>query len=565
MIAGKPTLARTRELAALLVDPARLGTAVGAAVERCGSEVRTSRHSPASRRRYGWSLLAVAGATILMLPVRGALGVLNVLLVFLLSTFVLALTAGSGPAAVAAVLSFLALNFFFIPPFYSFDVAASDHLLALFVYLGVAVATGQLVASVRSRTEVAEREQRRTALLYELNAALVGDATLDAILVTIVERVVDLYGARQARILLPGADGSLAVRARHPADAGVAFDRTRLAMAEWTIEHRAPIGRGATSRRIVRLHPVAHRPSPLTDRTESDVLFLPIATAERVVGVLEVVGRPNGGRFNRDDQRLLGSFADHAALALERTRLTDEAARAAALAESDALKSALLAAVSHDLRTPLAAIKASATSLLDPTVAWRDEDRAVFLGAIDEETDRLTLMVGNLLDLSRIEGGALRPDKEWYDVAELVGDVAARLAKLAGGCDITVDVEPDLPLACFDYVQIAQVLTNLGENAVKHTPPDTKVTVVARRRPDAIELSVGDDGPGIPARVLPRVFDRFWRADPTGRVPGTGMGLAIAKGLVEAHGGRIWAESGEGRGTTIRFTLPLPRPASTPA
>jgi two-component system sensor histidine kinase KdpD len=341
-----------------------------------------------SLRRTVLGPLAVAVATAAMLPVRGALGVVNVLLAYLLVVFALALGLGAGPAALAAVLSFLALNFFFIPPFHTFEVARGGHVLALFVYLGVAVVTGQLVARVRARTE--------------------------------------------------------------------------------------------------------------------------------------------------------------------------EAARVSALARSDELKSALLAAVSHELRTPLATIKATTASLLDPAVTWTEADRAEFLRAVDAETDRLTLMVNNLLDLSRIEGGALQPDKEWYDAAELVADVVRRLARRAAAHPLAAEVQPDLPLARFDYVEIAQVLTNLVENAIAHTPPGTPVTISARRVAGAIEFAVRDRGPGIAPRHLGRLFDKFYRASDGRAGAGTGIGLTISKGLVEAHGGRIWVESQVGVGTAFRFTVPAP-------
>ncbi len=290
------------------------------------------------------------------------------------------------------------------------------------------------------------------------------------------------------------------------------------------------------------------------------MLYLPIATADRTIGVLEVGGKPGGGRFGTEDEHLLTSFANQAALALERASLTEEARRAAILTQSDELKSALLAAVSHDLRTPLAAIKASVTSLLDASVPWDEAARAEFLQAIDEETDRLTLMVGNLLDLSRIEGGALRPAKEWYDLAELVADVANRLRSRAPDRPLLTEVEPDLPIAHFDYIEIAQVLLNLGDNAAKYAQPGTPIIISARRTPGAIEVAVRDSGPGIPVRALPRLFEKFYRADETGKVGGIGIGLTICKGLVEAHGGRIWAESREGEGTTVRFTIPLDSP-----
>jgi two-component system sensor histidine kinase KdpD len=515
---------------------------------------------PASRRHYASAAVAVAAVSAIMLVVRDSLGVLNVALVYLLICFILALVSGSGPSAVAAVVSFLAFDFFFIPPFHRFTIAQADHILALFVYLGVAVITGQLVARVRKRTMEAVRDQRRTTLLYELNAALIGDVTLDAILGTIVARLVHVYGAKSCRILLPDDGEALRVRASYPTPVAISdeMDRSELAMATWTMAHRAPAGLGTDRRRIVLPHgTTTARRQPLVRRAP-DTLYLPIATRDRVVGILEVKGRPGGGRFNVEDQHLLASFANQAALALERARLADEAARAAALAQSDELKSALLAAVSHDLRTPLATIKAAATSLLDRSVAWDENARTEFLQAIDEETDRLTLMVSNLLDLSRIEGGVIRPEKEWYDIAELIADVETRLGPRAAqhGHLVTANVEAHLPLACFDYVEIAQVLINLGENAVKYTPPGTTISLAARRVPGAIELAVSDTGPGIPPTIQKRLFEKFYRADSTSRVPGTGIGLAISKGLVEAHGGRIWVESEMGKGTTFRFTIP---------
>ncbi|MGH2535041.1 MAG: ATP-binding protein [Thermomicrobiales bacterium] len=514
---------------------------------------------------YLWATLVVAGFSAAMLTVRDELGVLNVALIYLLISFVLALSLGAGPAALAAVLSFLNFDFFFIPPFHTFSVADGDHVLALFIFLGVAIVTGHLVARVRSRTDVALREQRRTTLLYELNAALIGNATLDDILASIVERVVHAYGAWRCRILLPGDDGQLSVRARFPTDAGLAIDRQHLALAAWTMEHREPASRGIARPKVRAPH--GSRPAPVTTRRrrEPDLLYVPIATAERSVGVLEVSGRPGGGRFEDEDERLLTSFANQAALALERARLTDEAGRAAVLAQSDELKSALLAAVSHDLRTPLAAIKTSATSLLDRSVAWDDAARSEFLQAIDEETDRLTLMVGNLLDLSRIEGGAFRPDREWYDVAELIADIAGRLTNRTVEHDLSSDVEPDLPLAFFDYVEIAQVLVNLVENAVKYTPTGTAITLSARRTGDAIEFGVIDQGPGIPAAQIPRLFEKFYRASNTANVGGTGIGLAICKGIVEAHGGRIRVESRVGEGAAFRFTLPIGDVEKAPA
>ena len=515
-------------------------------------------------RAQGWigyliALVAVSALTAGMFLIRQQLGVLNLTLLYVLLIFVLALLLGLGPAVLAAILGFLAFDFFFLPPLFALTINQADHVLALFVYLGIAVVTGVLVARVHARTALALREQRRTSLLYELNAALVRDVTLDQILPAIVARVVEVYGSQACRILLPDEEGTLVVRARFPASEPVAIGRQSLTMAEAAVERRAPTGLGV-ARRIVLPHG-DRLPRRSWVRRGRDVLFLPIAASDRVVGVLEVAGRPGGGRFSPEDERLLASFADQAALAIERARLTEEATRAAVLAQSDSLKSALLAAVSHDLRTPLAAIKASATALLDHQVDWTPSARDELLAAIDAETDRLTLMVSNLLDLSRLEGGALRPDRDWHDLADLINDTVARTSAQTADHLVRVDLPPDLPLVWLDYVEIGQVLVNLLVNAAKYTPPGTPITVSACQGDGQVTVAVADTGPGIPASRLPHIFERFYRADAGRSRSGTGIGLAICKGLVEAHGGTIRAASRDGEGTTISFTLPIAPPS----
>jgi two-component system sensor histidine kinase KdpD len=515
-----------------------------------------------SLRETPLALLAVATAavialTVVMVPFREELGVLNELLLYLLLVFILALGVGAWPAALAAVLGFLAFDFLFIPPYYTFTVADPDHVLALFVYLGVAIVTARLVSRVRAQKEEARRESRRMALLAELNAALIGDVTLDAILARIAERVVTVYGAEGCRVLVRDENGELRTGAYFPEEIGAEVDRTGLSLADWAMTNRKPVGRSRRGGKIVGYKATESALNRLSGKRRVDVLYIPIMTKERVAGVLEVTGRPGGAVFRPDSEQPLTTFVDQAALALERARLSEEAAQAAALAQSDELKSALLAAVSHDLRTPLASIKASATSLLDDSVQWDAEARRELLTAIDEETDRLTLMVGNLLDLSRIEGGALRPQMDWYDVDELVSDVRLRMETRAAAHPLTAAVEPDMPPLRFDYIEIAQVLINLIENAIKYTPPGTPIMVAARRVPGAVEISVHDDGPGIAPESQSRLFEKFYRARSSTGAPGAGIGLSISKGLVEAHGGRIWVESAPEEGTTFRFTIPL--------
>lgn len=505
---------------------------------------------------YPTAIGAILIASMGMIAVRAQLGVLNVALIFLLVVFGIALLRGSGPASFAAILAFMIFNFLFIPPERTLRIASTGDLVVLFVFLGVAIVTGQLISRVQARTVIAVRERRRAEMLFELNAALIGDIHVDDILQRIVERVVTVYGAARSRILVPGEDGALRVGAWYPPTAPTELDRDAFAMAMWSMEHRIPAGLKSEGRHIRVPHGI-DRPSTKMLRREADAIFLPVATKARVAGVLEVAGRPGGGKFSHEDQQLLATFADQAALATERAFLSAEAARADALAESDQLKTTLLSAVSHDLRTPLAAIKASATSLLDSSINWDAAARKEFLEAIDEETDRLTLMVGNLLDLTRIEGGVLRPDKAWYDVGELVEDVVSRLKPRLGSHSLTSFVEPSLPLVSFDYVEIAQVLTNLCENAIKYTPPGASIDIDVRQQANTMSFGVMDSGPGLTREEQAHIFEKFYRGRQAQRVPGSGLGLAICRGLVEAHGGRIWVESREGGGSVFRFTLPM--------
>lgn len=327
-------------------------------------------------------------------------------------------------------------------------------------------------------------------------------------------------------------------------------------MAQYAIGTRSVAGVGTARARIRVPHGTVEGARPKLAPLR-DGLFVPITVQDRALGVLDVVGRPGGGRFTQDDERMLTSFADQVALAMERARLTDEATRAAVLEQSDQLKSAMLAAVSHDLRTPLAAIKASASTLLDTSVDWPIETRHELLSGIEIETDRLTLMVSNLLDLSRIEGGALHPQRDWHDVGELVDDAVRQASRHAGEHRIVAEVAQDLSLAWLDYVEISQVLANLLGNAVKYSPEPSTITVTVTAAAGQLRIDVADQGIGIPPDRLPHIFDAFYRAHERGPVAGSGIGLAIVQGLVEAHGGTISASSEVGRGSVFHVRLPI--------
>jgi two-component system sensor histidine kinase KdpD len=290
-----------------------------------------------------------------------------------------------------------------------------------------------------------------------------------------------------------------------------------------------------------------------------------VRAGERRVGTLYVLRPADQAPFRPTDDRLLSAVASQLGLAVERARLRREATDAEVLRRTDQLRTTLLNAVSHDLRTPLASIIASAGSLRQHDVAWTAAEQLEFARVIEEEAQRLNRIVGNLLDLSRIEGGSLRPEKGWYDVGALVDDVVGRLRPLTAQHQVVVDVQDDLPPVPLDYVEIDQVLSNVLDNAAKYAPPGTEIRIRVRAADANVRIDVADRGPGIPSASLPRLFDPFYRGEEgKPRPKGLGLGLAVARGLVEAHGGRIWAENRPEGGTLVVVVLPLAQLAQQP-
>jgi two-component system sensor histidine kinase KdpD len=257
------------------------------------------------------------------------------------------------------------------------------------------------------------------------------------------------------------------------------------------------------------------------------------------------------------EERLLHTFASQGAMALERVWLAQTETRAKVLEESDHLKSALLSSVSHELRTPLATIKAAVTSLRGGGMAWQSSAREDLLAVVDDETDHLNRLVGNLLDMSRIESGALKPQRQWNLISEIVSGVLARLKPTIENHKLEIDLPDDLPFVPVDYVQMEQVFDNLVSNSLKYAPVNTTIHISAHKQDDALmKIQVRNQGPPVPEEHLDRIFDKFYRVTAADRVTGTGLGLSICKGIIEAHGGRIWAENLPD-GFSFNFTLPL--------
>jgi len=296
--------------------------------------------------------------------------------------------------------------------------------------------------------------------------------------------------------------------------------------------------------------------------TRTPELIVPIQAVRGVLGEIRLWRIAPA--ISSGARRLLQTFASQSALALERAWLAQAESRARVLEESDKLKSAILSSVSHELRTPLSTIKAAASSLRGTEVGWDLPARAELIAAIDDEADHLNILVGNLLDMSRIESGALKPKREWNILSEIVGSVLARMKHSAEEHQIEVEIPENLPLVSVDYVQMEQVFTNLLSNSLKYAPANTTICIRAHVEEETIHVQVSNQGPQVPPEHLERIFDKFYRTTAADRVTGTGLGLSICKGIIEAHEGRIWAENLT-NGLAFNFTLPLIWDGATPS
>jgi two-component system, OmpR family, sensor histidine kinase KdpD len=486
---------------------------------------------------YVWSAVVVGVATASAKALQLYLPLPDLSLVFLTAVLFSAVTWGLLPSIFAAILSVLVYNFLFIPPLYTFSVASPRDLLNLIVFLIVAVLTSNLAARVRHQADAAKHREARTAALYALSRQIAGAAELNDVLRAIVTYVAQVLSAKVV-VLLPEAD-RIFPQAAHPAD--IELTEAERAAATWAWQHNQPAGRGADT------------------LPGSDWFYLPLATARSTVGVLGLQFDTPGAVISPDQRRLLEALAGQAAVAVERTRLVREMEQARLLTETERLRDALLSTISHDLRTPLVSIIGAASSLLTYGATYAEKDRRDLLLTIQEEAERLNRFVGNLLDMMRLESGALELKRDWVEIGDVIGTALSRLTHALSEHHIVVDVEPELPMLWIDFVLIEHVLVNLLENAAKYSAAQTTIHVTARRQGHVIIVQVADQGIGVPAADLERIFDKFYRVQRGDRHgAGTGLGLSICRGIIEAHGGYIAARSpANGQGTAFTVTLPV--------
>ena len=508
-----------------------------------------------TRRRwvigYGFALGAVALVSGFIGLVLGQVNLANASMLYLLAVMATAIAYGRGPAILASLVAFLTFDWFFVQPLHQFTVSDPEEWVSLLLFLLTATVTGQLAAGQRQRAKEAQQREREAVVLYDV-VRLLGEGHVDTAMEAVAERLRnELHlDALAIEVFRPGGEA----RRFSAGDASVLPDAhvraggsTRVLQAG-----RSPSdGRHATPGRWVRVV----QPTRGT-ATQNDVDIVPVRVGDRRLGALLFAHGKEP--FTESEDRLVSAAASQIGLALERERLDKEATEAEILRRTDQLRGALLSAVSHDLRTPLATIMASAGSLRQKDVAWTDEEREGFAEAIEEEAEHLNHVVGNLLDISRIEGGSLKPQMTWHDLEPLVEDVLDRLAPVTRQHRLQVSIPADLPTLWLDPVEIGEVLYNLVENAAKYSPPGAEISISARRDGAVVRVDVSDRGPGIPLAAMPHLFDPFYRViDGKPRPQGLGLGLAIVKGLVEAHGGRVWAENRAGSGARFTFTLPI--------
>ena len=543
-----------------------------------------AREGPRWRRYLIDSILAIVGTlfiTAIIYTLHLYPTIPNISLAYLLIVLALASTRGLYAAVLSALVAFSSFDYFLVPPLYTFTIGRFEEWLALFVFLATAIITGQLASAMRLRAEQASRQARETRILYELVRATNSEEDLEQQLSIVAHAIVDVFsswGVRDCAILLPGAGGKLTLQASAlQVDEQAKLSSDEEATASWVM----------TQDQAVELHDVSLAPQLSSSSAPRAIVrstaaihpmcrymrMIPLKMGQKVVGVVRLLIEDDPRLFTREKSlgidrdrsnpgiAFFWTFLDQAASVIERARLRRESLQIELLKRTDALRAALLSSVSHDLRTPLSSIKAAASSLLQEDVQWDEEARRSFALAIEHEADRLNRLVGNLLDMSRIEGGALKPEKEWYPVDELIHDVLDHMQPVLQERTVQTHLPDDLPPVELDYLQMDQVLTNLIENAVRYTPPESPIEVSAQIDGEQMVISVADRGPGIPQADKERVFDKFYRVLGTQRnaatIPGSGLGLAVSKGLVEAHGGHIWVEDRPGGGSIFRFTLPV--------
>jgi two-component system sensor histidine kinase KdpD len=485
--------------------------------------------------RYILAILLAAAATGVSSLIFPFISPTNLVIVYLLAVVLAAFYLGRGPAILTSILSVVAFDFFFITPRFSMAISDSEYLLTFVGLLVVGLIISHLTALVREQAESAQGREAQTVALYELGKDLTVTAKLTDIVKTVITQIGQTFG-RDVAIFLPGEDGQLKVYANSPE---LTIADNELAVADWSFQRGQVAGRGTNT------------------LPDASMRYQPLRTTRGVVGVLAVRPMDAGHHLTHDQRRTLDTFANQVAMAIERVRLAEQAHQAEILEITDKLQSALLNSISHDLRTPLVSITGALSSLSDDTLNLNDVSRRSLIDTAREEADRLNRLVANLLDMTRLEAGAVRIHKDVCDVQDVIGSALEQLNSRLDKHPVMIDASPELPHISIDFILISRVLVNVIDNAIKYSPPEAPIEIRAQAANAYMEITVADRGSGIPKEDLTRIFDKFYRVQRPDSITGTGLGLAISKGIVEAHGGFMVAENRSDGGSIITLALPI--------
>ena len=484
--------------------------------------------------RYIWSILLVTATTVLGQFFGRDISPTNLVMIYLLAVVVAAVYLGRGPAILASLLGVLAFDYFFVPPRFTFSVSDTEYLLTFTGLFLVGIVISALTVQARQQAESAQRREADTAVLYALSRDLAAADGLNAVINAIRTHIEADFG-RDVIIFLPAGSNTLR---SYSDESGAPSDETELSLATWVFQHGEPAGRGTDTL------PAAH------------ARYIPLKTSQRVIGVLCIRPPDQGQKLTPEQRRLVDAIASQAAQAIERVNLADQARQIKLLQAAEKLQNALLNSISHDLRTPLVSITGALTTLEEQGDSLDAAAHHSLVETAREEADRLNRLVGNLLDMTRLEAGAMKVKSETCDVEDVIGTAVGQMDERLAGRNVQIRVPEDIPLIAVDFVLIVHVIHNLLDNALKYSPAGSPLDVQASVHDKDVYIEVLDRGVGIPEGDLERIFDKFYRVQHPNQVTGTGLGLAICKGIVEAHGGRIWAENREGGGS--RFTIALP-------
>jgi len=486
---------------------------------------------------YLVSLLMMILMTLIITPISSFLGIDNILLLYLLPVLLSAARWGRLTAVVTAAMGVITFDFLFVPPIFTFTVADFRYLFSFAIFMLVGIITGTLSVQLKNQVNYSRQRESRVSALYALSRDIAAVDKLDAVLDSIASNVASTLEG-QVVLLLPNENAKLVLQ--KDSGSNNFLDESELAVACWVFERGQKAGKGTET------------------LGAAAAAYFPLSTEQGVQGVLGICFNDTDAQFDPERARLLEAFIGLAAMAINRIKLAEQARQTHNLIESERLRTALFNSLSHDLRTPLASIIGAVTGLLDDQNAvYTPEARQDLLQTILHGAERLNRFVNNLLDMARLESGMLKLNKDWCDLQDIIGVAVDKLGEALTSRPLDINVQPELPLVRADYILIEQVLINLLDNALKYSKRGSKIVVTAQQRGKLLETAVANQGEGIPETDLSKIFDKFYRLNSPLQVSGTGLGLVICKGIIEAHGGEIWAKNNKLGGVAITFTLPL--------